>query len=74
VSRGRGPGRGRVGTPALVLAGSGACRFGPLLWAVPNDTEALALWDVVHFGLQHPYLYELKRNRNNGTPEGLRAD
>ena len=65
---------GAVGTPLLVLAASDACLFGPVLGAVPSGAEALALWDGVYFGLQHPYLYELKRNRDRGTPAGTRAD
>ena len=65
---------GAVGTPTLSLSGSDTTLFGPVLGAVPSDAEALELWDTVWFALRHPYLYELKRNRDKGTPEGLRAD
>jgi len=65
---------GAVGTPLLSLSGSGSSVLGPVLGQVPTGVEALELWDAVRFALLHPYLYELKRNRDNGTPEGLRAD
>jgi hypothetical protein len=65
---------GVLGTPSLSLAGSDACLLGPVLGHVPSDAEALELWRCVQFALQHPYVYELKRDRDKGTPEGLRAD
>jgi hypothetical protein len=65
---------GAVGTPVLSLGDANSTLLGPVLGHVPGDTEALELWDCVRFALQHPYLYELKRNRDKGTPEGLRAD
>jgi 2-hydroxychromene-2-carboxylate isomerase len=65
---------GAVGTPLLSIAGSDSSLLGPVLGYVPTGAEALELWDSVRFALQHPYLYELKRNRDRGTPEGLRAD
>ena len=66
--------RGVLGTPALALSGADTCLFGPVLGAVPEGAESLALWDSVRFALQHPYVYELKRNRDQGTPAGLHAD
>jgi len=65
---------GALGTPTLSLSGSNSTLLGPVLGAVPNDAEALELWDTVWFALRHPYLYELKRNRDRGLPKGLRAD
>jgi 2-hydroxychromene-2-carboxylate isomerase len=65
---------GAVGTPVLALSDSSASLFGPVLGHVPSGAEALELWDTVAFALRHPYVYELKRNRDRGTPEGLRAD
>lgn len=65
---------GAVGTPVLSLSGSESTLFGPVLGHVPSGDEALELWDSVWFALRHPYLYELKRNRDRGAPEGLRAD
>jgi predicted DsbA family dithiol-disulfide isomerase len=65
---------GVLGTPALSLSGTDSTLLGPVLGQVPSGAEALALWDTVRFALEHPYLYELKRNRDRGTPEGLRAD
>jgi len=65
---------GAVGTPTLSVSGSDSTLFGPVLGAVPSEAEALELWDTVWFALRHPYLYELKRNRDKGTPDGLRAD
>jgi 2-hydroxychromene-2-carboxylate isomerase len=65
---------GALGTPVLTLGGSDASLFGPVLGHVPSGAEALELWESVRFALQHPYVYELKRNRDKGTPEGLRAD
>ncbi len=58
---------GAVGTPTLSVAGSDVCLLGPVLGAVPDDAEALELWDTVWFALRHPYLYELKRNRDRGS-------
>ncbi|MBV9581987.1 MAG: DsbA family protein [Chloroflexi bacterium] len=65
---------GVLGTPTLALAGSDATLLGPVLGAVPAESEALELWTAVEFALRHPYVYELKRNRDKGTPENLRAD
>ena len=65
---------GAVGTPLLSVAGSDSSLLGPVLGRVPTGSEALELWDSVRFALEHPYVYELKRNRDKGTPEGLRAD
>ena len=65
---------GALGTPLLSLTGSDSSLLGPVLGDVPNGAEALELWDSVRFALQHPYVYELKRNRDKGAPEGLRAD
>jgi 2-hydroxychromene-2-carboxylate isomerase len=65
---------GVLGTPSLSLTGSETCLLGPVLGQVPSDAEALELWRSVQFALEHPYVYELKRNRDKGTPDGLRAD
>jgi Mycothiol-dependent nitroreductase Rv2466c len=64
---------GAMGTPLLSLTGSDSSLLGPVLGHVPTGAEALELWDSVRFVLQHPYVYELKRNGDKGTPEGLRA-
>jgi 2-hydroxychromene-2-carboxylate isomerase len=63
--------RGAGGTPTLALTGSGVCLLGPVLGAVPEGDEALELWETVWFALRHPYVYELKRNRDQGTPASL---
>ena len=63
--------RGAVGTPTLALTGSDVCLLGPVLGAVPQGDEALELWETVWFTLRHPYVYELKRNRDQGTPQGI---
>jgi 2-hydroxychromene-2-carboxylate isomerase len=65
---------GVLGTPSLSLSGSDVAVLGPILGQVPEGPEALDLWQSVRFALEHPYLYELKRNRDKGTPEGIRAD
>jgi predicted DsbA family dithiol-disulfide isomerase len=65
---------GAVGTPVLSIGGSDSSLFGPVLGHVPSGAEALELWDSVRFALQHPYVYELKRNRDKGTPQAVRAD
>jgi 2-hydroxychromene-2-carboxylate isomerase len=65
---------GVLGTPALSITGSGASLLGPVLGHVPEDAEALELWRTVRFALEHPYVYELKRGRTQGTPGELRAD
>jgi 2-hydroxychromene-2-carboxylate isomerase len=62
---------GALGTPSLSVSGSDVCLLGPVLGAVPREAEALELWDAVWFALRHSYLYELKRNRDRGTPEGI---
>jgi len=63
--------RGAGGTPTLALTGSDVCLLGPVLGAVPEGDEALELWETVWFALRHPYVYELKRNRDQGTPRGI---
>ncbi len=63
--------RGAGGTPTLSLSGSDVCLLGPVLGAVPEGGEALELWDTVWFALRHAYVYELKRNRDQGTPAGI---
>jgi predicted DsbA family dithiol-disulfide isomerase len=63
--------RGAGGTPTLALSGSDVCLLGPVLGAVPEGDEALELWEMVWFALRHPYVYELKRNRDRGTPAGI---
>jgi 2-hydroxychromene-2-carboxylate isomerase len=64
---------GVLGTPSLSVSGSDVCVLGPVLGQVPEGDEALELWRSVRFALEHPYVYELKRNRDRGTPEGTRA-
>jgi len=65
---------GVLGTPSLSLSGSDASMLGPVLGRVPDDAEALELWRGVRFALEHPYVYELKRGRDRGTPGELRTE
>jgi predicted DsbA family dithiol-disulfide isomerase len=51
------------GVPTLALTGSNLAVFGPVIHPIPVGEQAVALWDSVHFALEQPYLYELKRTR-----------
>ena len=51
------------GTPTIALTGSDIGIFGPVVDPVPEEDEALALWDSVYTALKAPYLFEVKRNR-----------
>lgn len=56
-----GPG---VGSPVMTVPGAARGLHGPVLRAVPDKPEALALWDAVEplFGLTD--FFEIKRGRN----------
>jgi hypothetical protein len=55
-----GPG---VGSPVMTVPGAGRGLHGPVLKAVPDKREALALWDAVEplFGIED--FFEIKRGR-----------
>src|SRR4051812_38879743 len=55
-----GPG---VGSPVLVLLGAERGLHGPVLGAVPDKTDSLALWDAVETLVPISEFFEVKRGR-----------
>jgi hypothetical protein len=54
---------GGVGTPIVVYGGSeGPGFFGPVISRVPEDDEAVALWDAVTLLARWPGFAEIKRS------------
>jgi predicted DsbA family dithiol-disulfide isomerase len=66
-------GRG-FGVPTLVLDHEdGPAMFGPVMPRVPDDVDALELWEHVAWIIRNPNVYELKRTRADYPDlEGLR--
>jgi hypothetical protein len=62
------------GVPTIVLdREDGPAMFGPVIPRVPNDKDALELWEHVSWIIRNPNVYELKRNRSEYPDlEGLR--
>jgi predicted DsbA family dithiol-disulfide isomerase len=62
------------GVPTIVLdRADGPAMFGPVMPRVPNDADALELWEHVAWIIRNPDIYELKRNRAESPDlEGLR--
>src|SRR5581483_7388078 len=56
-----GPG---VGSPVLLLAGAERGLHGPILGAVPDKTESMALWDAVSTLAPMTAFFEIKRGRS----------
>jgi hypothetical protein len=56
-----GPG---VGSPVLLLAGAERGLHGPILGAVPDKAESMALWDAVETLAPMPAFFEIKRGRS----------
>ncbi|MGH8999088.1 MAG: DsbA family protein [Acidimicrobiia bacterium] len=59
-----GPG---VGSPVLVLPSAERGLHGPILAAVPDEKDALALWEAVGTLMEMPAFFELKRGRDGET-------
>jgi predicted DsbA family dithiol-disulfide isomerase len=62
------------GVPTLVLdREDGPAMFGPVMPRVPDDADALELWEHVAWIIRNPNVYELKRTRAEYPDlEGLR--
>jgi predicted DsbA family dithiol-disulfide isomerase len=62
------------GVPTLVLDHEdGPAMFGPVMPRVPDDADALELWEHVAWIIRNPNVYELKRTRAEYPDlEGLR--
>jgi hypothetical protein len=62
------------GVPTIVLdREDGPAMFGPVIPRVPNDEDALELWEHVSWIIRNANVYELKRNRSEYPDlEGLR--
>lgn len=62
------------GVPTIVLDHEdGPAMFGPVIPRVPNDADALELWEHVAWIVRNPNVYELKRARSDYPDlEGLR--
>ncbi len=61
-----------IGVPTLVYAlpnGTKQGYFGPVLDALPDKAEALAIWDGLAALATTTQFYELKRNRPSGSPD-----
>ncbi len=56
-----GPG---VGSPVMLLAGARRGLHGPVLKAVPDKREGLALWEAVEALAPIDDFFEIKRGRN----------
>ncbi|CAN5423249.1 Rv2466c family mycothiol-dependent reductase [soil metagenome] len=57
------------GVPTIVLdAGDGPAIFGPVIVEVPDDDDAVALWEHVSWLVRHDSFAELKRERDR-APE-----
>lgn len=57
------------GVPTISLdGGAGPSIFGPVISEVPDDTDAVALWEHVSWLARHESFAELKRDRA-GTPD-----
>jgi len=54
---------GVFGVPTLYFGDNPAPYFGPVIDPPPQGETAGQLWDHVYGIAQHPYFYELKRNR-----------
>lgn len=54
------------GVPTIALEGSDIGIYGPVIYTVPTGEEAGELWDHMHWALQYPNLFELKRDRAAG--------
>lgn len=53
------------GVPTIVLdGGEGPAIFGPVIVDVPNDDDAVALWEHVSWLVRHGSFAELKRDRD----------
>jgi 2-hydroxychromene-2-carboxylate isomerase len=52
-----------IGSPVVALAGWARGLHGPILDAVPERDEALAIWDAMTALLRIPSFYEVKRGR-----------
>ncbi len=51
------------GVPTIALEGSDIGIFGPVIEPLPTGSDADALWQHVHWMLEQPYLWEVKRER-----------
>jgi predicted DsbA family dithiol-disulfide isomerase len=62
------------GVPTIVLdQEDGPAIFGPVIPRLPDDAEALELWDHVSWIIRNPNVYELKRIRSEHPDlEGVR--
>jgi len=56
-----------IGSPVVMLAGCARGLHGPILDAVPERDDALAIWDAMTVLLRMPTFYELKRGRPEDT-------
>ena len=64
-----------VGTPIIGVAGRDGTEvaiFGPVISAVPDHDDALALWDASITLARIPEFFELKRTRNGSPDPGPR--
>lgn len=56
--------KGGLGVPTLILdGGAGQAFFGPVIWKVPEDSEAVELWQRVQWFARNDNLFELKLPR-----------
>ena len=60
--------------PTVVLdREDGPAIFGPVISRIPDDADALELWDHVTWIIRNPNVYELKRIRSEQPDlEGIR--
>ena len=64
-----------VGTPIIGVPGRDGGEvgvFGPVITALPNRDDALALWDATFTLARLPEFFELKRTRTSGPNPGER--